>query len=152
MKRKLIAPLVMASAIAGAFLFQTQPAFTQVSTLTASTARDPGVRFGPANAGDPIPGLTANERAFFDSGLEDFSSTEVVADGLGPRMNMDSCGGCHSQPAIGGTSPAVNPQVAFANKDGGTDHVPSFISARGPVREARFVRNPDGSADGGVHA
>jgi CxxC motif-containing protein (DUF1111 family) len=152
MKRKLIAPLAMASAIAGIFLLQAEPAFTQVTTLAASGARDPGVRFGPANAGDPIPGLTANERAFFDSGLEDFSSTEVVADGLGPRMNLDSCSGCHSQPAVGGTSPAVNPQVAFANKDGGTDSVPSFVSARGPVREARFVRNPDGTADGGVHA
>ena len=40
-------------------------------------------------------------------------------------MNLDSCGGCHSQPAIGGTSPAVNPQVAFANQNGGTDTVPS---------------------------
>jgi CxxC motif-containing protein (DUF1111 family) len=42
--------------------------------------------------------------------------------------------------------------VAFAHKDGGTDSVPSFIKANGPVREARFVKNPDGTADGGVHA
>ena len=67
-------------------------------------------------------------------------------------MNLDSCGGCHSQPAIGGTSPAVNPQVAFATKGGQTNRVPPFITANGPVREARFVRNPDGSPDGGVHA
>jgi len=56
------------------------------------------------------------------------------------------------QAALGGTSPFVNPQVAFAGKDGGTDRVPSFIAANGPVREARFVKNPDGTADGGVHA
>jgi len=37
-------------------------------------------------------------------------------------------------------------------RHGGTDSVPSFISTNGPVREARFVRNPDGTADGGVHA
>ena len=67
-------------------------------------------------------------------------------------MNLDSCGGCHAQPAIGGSSPAVNPQVAFANLSGGTDAVPPFLSINGPVREARFVRNPDGTADGGVHA
>src|SRR5215471_6656289 len=30
--------------------------------------------------------------------------------------------------------------------------VPSFITPNGPVREARFVRNADGSPDGGVHA
>jgi CxxC motif-containing protein (DUF1111 family) len=29
--------------------------------------------------------------------------------------------------------------------------LPSFITANGPVREARFVRNADGSPDGGVH-
>ena len=29
--------------------------------------------------------------------------------------------------------------------------VPSFITSDGPVREARFIRNPDGSPDGGVH-
>src|SRR6266436_4502430 len=66
-------------------------------------------------------------------------------------MNLDGCAGCHSQPAIGGTSPAVNPQVAFASKDGGTDRVPFFITLNGPVREARFKFNPDGSRDGGVH-
>jgi CxxC motif-containing protein (DUF1111 family) len=46
----------------------------------------------------------------------------------------------------------VNPQFAFANKDGGTDSVPPFITVDGPVREARFIKNPDGTADGGVHA
>src|SRR6266853_151173 len=28
----------------------------------------------------------------------------------------------------------------------------AFVTANGPVREARFVLNPDGTADGGVHA
>ena len=67
-------------------------------------------------------------------------------------MNLDSCSGCHLQPEVGGTSPFVNPQVAFANKMNATNTVPSFITANGPVREARFVRNPDGTPDGGVHA
>ena len=102
--------------------------------------------------GAPLPGLRGTELLFFNTGKADFASTEEVADGLGPRMNLDSCGGCHMQPAVGGTSPAVNPQVAFASKDGGTDTLPSFVRADGPVREARFVKNPDGSPDGGVHA
>src|SRR5437879_8295502 len=67
-------------------------------------------------------------------------------------MNLDSCAGCHAQPATGGTSPFTNPQVAFANANGATNRVPPFIQADGPVREARFVRNPDGTRDGGVHA
>jgi CxxC motif-containing protein (DUF1111 family) len=66
-------------------------------------------------------------------------------------MNLGSCGGCHLHPALGGTSPPVNPQIAFANKKGAANTVPSFITLNGPVREARFVRNPDGTPDGGVH-
>jgi CxxC motif-containing protein (DUF1111 family) len=66
-------------------------------------------------------------------------------------MNLGSCAGCHLQPAVGGTSPAVNPQVAFATLNGATNTLPSFITSNGPVREARFVKNADETPDGGVH-
>jgi len=115
-------------------------------------AQDPGVRGGTAAAGGPLDGVTDHENEYFLAGKEEFEEAEEVAEGLGPTLNLDSCGGCHSQPAIGGTSPAINPQVAFATARGGRDVVPPFLSADGPVREARFIRNPDGSADGGVHA
>ncbi|MBO0736523.1 MAG: hypothetical protein J2P48_08130 [Alphaproteobacteria bacterium] len=52
---------------------------------------------------------------------------------------------CHAQPAVGGSSPAVNPQVALSTLDGAQNTVPSFITANGPVREARFV-NQSGAA------
>lgn len=117
-----------------------------------SSARDPGPRAGNGDAGAPIANLTGPQMTAFIAGKEDFEGVENVEDGLGPTMNLDSCGGCHSQPSIGGTSPSVNPQVAFARKDGATNKLPSFITASGPVREARFVRNADGSPDGGVHA
>jgi CxxC motif-containing protein (DUF1111 family) len=122
--------------------------------ITSSTvnAVDPGPRAGTAGAGAPLAGLSAHQLEYFNAGLEDFAEAEDVPDGLGPRMNLDSCGGCHSQPSVGGTSPAVNPQVAFATLDGGTDAVPPFLAANGPVREARFVFNHDGTRDGGVHA
>jgi CxxC motif-containing protein (DUF1111 family) len=42
--------------------------------------------------------------------------------------------------------------VAVATANGAKNTVPSFITANGPVREVRFVRNPDGTPDGGVHA
>jgi CxxC motif-containing protein (DUF1111 family) len=122
--------------------------------MTSSTvnAVDPGPRAGAAGAGGPLEGLSAHQLEYFNAGLEDFAEAESIKDGVGPRMNLDSCGGCHAQPAIGGTSPAVNPQVAFATLNGGTDSVPPFLSASGPVREARFVFNRDGTRDGGVHA
>jgi CxxC motif-containing protein (DUF1111 family) len=122
--------------------------------LASSTfnAVDPGPRAGAAGAGVPIAGLSPNQLTYFSGGQADFVEAESVADGLGPRMNLDSCVGCHAHPAIGGSSPAVNPQVAFATLGGATDLLPPFLSAGGPVREARFVFNPDGTRDGGVHA
>jgi CxxC motif-containing protein (DUF1111 family) len=117
----------------------------------ASAQVDPGVRPGAAGAGQPLAGLTANELAFFNAGLEDFEEAEGVGDGLGPRFNLDSCGGCHLQPDVGGTSPAVNPQVAAATAFGAQNTVPSFITLNGPVREARFKFLPGGLPDGGVH-
>ncbi len=115
-------------------------------------ARDPGVRGGPAGAGDMITGLTATQQDFFTAGKADFEEEEVVGDGLGPRFNLDSCTGCHAQPAVGGTSPAVNPQVAVATAFGARNAVPSFIRLYGPVREARLKLKSDGTPDGGVHA
>ncbi len=154
MKSKFVAPLSLAGSVAALFLFQVDFVSSQQSFGADSQFRasDPSVRGGAAGAGGQIDGLSFNQQAFFASGLADFNSAEEVDEGLGPRMNLDGCGGCHLQPAVGGTSPFVNPQVAFAKKDGGTDSVPSFISANGPVREARFVKNADGTADGGVHA
>src|SRR5919201_3942479 len=125
----------------------------QVFTAAAITrAQDPGVRTGLPDSGDPLAGVTGPELQCFLAGKQDFVEADDIADGLGPRMNLDSCGGCHAQPAVGGSSPAINPQVAFATKNGGHDAVPSFITLNGPVREAGFVANPDGTRDGGVHA
>jgi len=119
---------------------------------TAALAQvDPGVRGGPAGAGQPLPNLTASELAFFEAGLEDFEEAEGIGDGLGPRFNLDGCGGCHLQPAVGGTSGPVNPQVSVATAFGARNTVPPFITLNGPIREARFKRTPAGARDGGVH-
>src|SRR5467141_1151458 len=153
MKSKLVAPLSLAAAVAVLFSLQIEMASSQLAApATSFTAQDPGVRGGAPGAGGPIAGLSSTESAFFTRSRDTFQEVDGVAQGLGPRMNLDQCSGCHLQPAVGGTSPFVNPQVAFAGKDGGTDFVPPIIKANGPVREARFVRNPDGTADGGVHA
>ena len=157
MNRKWMLLALPATALAVAAAFSIPPVASQSTLLSdrdgdRTRARDPGVRGGTAGAGAPLDGLTENELRFFERGKEDFNDEERVRDGLGPRMNLDSCGGCHAQPAIGGTSPALNPQVAFASKFGGTDFVPPFVLIDGPVREARFVRNADGTPDGGVHA
>ena len=115
-------------------------------------AVDPGPRAGAPGAGDPLPGLSQAEIDLFNAAKDQFNQVEAVPDGLGPRYNLDSCGGCHIFPTVGGSSPPTNnPQIASATADGATNTVPSFITANGPIREVRFVNNPDGSPDGGVH-
>jgi CxxC motif-containing protein (DUF1111 family) len=113
---------------------------------------DPGVRPGPPGAGTVIAGMEGGEQDFFTNhGVPIFNEVEGVANGLGPRFNLNSCAGCHAQPAVGGSSPAINPQVSDASSMAPGNTVPSFLTVNGPVREVRFVRNPDGTPDGGVH-
>src|SRR6266513_6358946 len=139
--------LLLALLVAGFLFFRSDISF---SSDSLPAARDPGVRGGAAGVGGPIPELTEAELALFTAAQAEFEEEEDVADGLGPTMNLGSCSGCHLQPSVGGTSPALNPQVAFAGINGAANAVPSFITPAGPVREARFVRNPDGTPDGGV--
>jgi CxxC motif-containing protein (DUF1111 family) len=147
MNRKFIVLFLIAGLLS--FLLLQGP---DVGSQLQSMARDPGVRGGAAGAGGPYEYLTQTQLAFFQAGQDDFAEAEEVAEGLGPTMNLDSCGSCHMQPAIGGSSPAINPQVVFATKNGAINKLPPFITPDGPVREARFIRNPDGTPDGGVHA
>jgi CxxC motif-containing protein (DUF1111 family) len=115
-------------------------------------AHDPGVRTGASGAGAPLSGMDSYEQAYFAAAQAVFVTPEGIGDGLGPRFNLDSCAGCHAQPSVGGSSPIVNPQIAIASAYGARNSVPSFISANGPIREARFKLNADGTPDGGVHA
>jgi len=126
--------------------------------LTASftdAQTDPGPRGGVAGAGGPIAGLSTNELTSFNVGADAFQEEASVTGsvpgteaGLGPRFNMTSCAGCHAQPAIGGSSPASNPQViGGVAQQSQIDAVVALgiISESGPVREVRF------KSDGGVH-
>jgi len=130
--------------------------------FTASLAlcqRDPGPQPQPVPATTYLPNMTAAELASFQEGLSRFMEIDSVAGtepgatgtGLGPRFNHNSCAGCHAHPYTGGSSPALNPQVQMATDYGARNQLPDFIQPNGPVREARFVRNPDGTPDGGVH-
>ena len=126
-----------------------------------NTAKDPGPRTGTSGAGNFIGGLTSSQQAYFTDGQTRFQEVETVQNGknngLGPTFNSNSCSSCHAQPAIGGTSPSVNPQIAVANLDGAANTIPPFITLNGPVREARFKFATDrngrvtNTPDGGVH-
>ena len=133
--------------------------------IAAWGQQDPGPRAGTSAAGGYYPTLNPNEQTFFNQAATRFQEVTSVSgnieagSGLGPTFNGNSCAMCHAQPAVGGSSPGLtspqnpiaNPQVALATLDQATNTVPSFITANGPVREARFIRNANGSPDGGVH-
>ena len=120
---------------------------------------DPGPRPGKASAGGYYPTLDSTEQAAFYAGVQTFNEVEDVGDGLGPGFNSNSCGSCHSQPAALGSSPSPfspqvpqqNPQISAAQADGATNSIPTFVTPDGPIREARFIRQSDGRADGSVH-
>ena len=143
---------------------------------------DPGVRGGQSYAGGPLEGLSAADTALFFQGWERFKQTYSVSGtfetgaGLGPTFNAIGCSQCHAQPSAGGssTSPASpqvrrvvlhgdrlaldvqpNPQTALGSLHrlpNAEQPVPSFITRDGPIRVARFIRKPDGTPDGEVHA
>jgi len=140
-----------------------------LQTSALATAIDPGPRGGPPGAGGTFavldntnPAANTADLDFFAQALLRFQEVDSVSgtiengNGLGPIFNHNSCAACHIQPAIGGSSPAANPQVVnnFAHLDGATNaaDLTKFLSATGPIREVRFIQNPNGSLDGGVHA
>jgi len=162
---------ILAAAFAG--LSATTALLGQTTAVSSGAVHDPGVRAGGVTVGQPLSSLSAAELQFFQDGMARFLQVDSVGgtisgetgNGLGPTFNSNSCGSCHSQPAVGGSSPSTsqypnigpNPQIAAANDAGAGNTVPFFITAGGPVREARFpyLVNSNGTLsstpDGGVH-
>jgi len=140
MKIASVLPLMLLFLV-GIALAQTDPGVQSASRGTGATIINPG--------NDPN-GFTA----FFQDGLTRFQEVETVSGsanvGLGPRFNSNSCSSCHAQPAVGGTGAATNPQFSFVNNGVAPGNTtPSFITANGPTREARFpfFFNPNGSVN-----
>lgn len=57
--------------------------------------------------GDPLRGLTREQRRLFDEGKTAFGRTFTPEEGLGPLFNADSCGECHESPVPGGSGDEV---------------------------------------------
>ena len=149
------------------------PESTGTNNNNFSQPRDPGVRAGSVNAGQPLSTLSPSQLQFFQDGLARFVQIDSVSGGaagepgkgLGPGFNSNSCASCHAQPSVGGTSPSAtiypflgqNPQTTVGFDAGASNQIPFFITADGPVREARFpfAVSSGGSItqtpDGGVH-
>src|SRR5262249_16314300 len=135
------------------------PALQQNVPLPATvTATDPGPRPLPASAGSFLTTLSSNEQQIEPSITTEFNRTHDVVvtspvdGGLGPRFNENSCASCHAYPAVGGSSPPNNPMFSIYNFNGANNTMPFFISASGPILEARFINQPGTNIpDGTVH-
>ena len=141
------------------------------AVVAQNPAKDPGVRSGSVDSGSELASVIgAAPDEYFLDGKSRFQAVESVQggknNGLGPRLNSNSCSGCHAQPAIGGSSPSTtafpfigpNPETLVTSENPTQNPFPSFITIDGPAREARFkfFLNRDGSInqnmpDGGVH-
>jgi len=143
---KITAVLVVVLSLAGATFAQHHGGGGGGGGGGTGAAVDPGVQAASRGTGATIisprndpTGYTA----FFADGLARFQAVEQVSNaanvGLGPRFNSNSCSSCHAFPAVGGSGPATNPQFAFVKEGVAPNNTtPSFITANGPTREARF--------------
>jgi CxxC motif-containing protein (DUF1111 family) len=136
---------------------------------------DPDSRYARAQAASAcFPGLSPAVQTFCEQAVIRFQQINSVSGatvstgvpgfiaagtvesgvGLGPTFNNLGCTICHSQPSVlgAGVAPSspqfpgqANPAIAVATLDGAKNTVPSFLTAAGPLREARFT------TDGNVH-
>lgn len=130
----------------------------------------PADTIGDGGAGNVVS-FNSNLTGFWFQALAVFEVNTVVGPeqqtggstfpGLGPSFNAISCFQCHSQPTVGGSAPGKtrgvptpgfpngNPQVGDAPTAAQLQAVSSFITATGPVREARFPNGAPG--DDSIH-
>lgn len=95
--------------------------------------------------GDPIVGLSREQRAEFERGRLVFERVFTPATGLGPLFNADACAECHEEPVTGGPGDeierhAVIPAHVAALHD---QAAAAFSGASVPTEDAA----PDGACD-----
>ena len=84
-----------------------------------------------AKAGEPILGLTPNQRVLFEVGKAAYSKPFTAAEGLGPAFNATSCATCHESP-IGGWGGTTVQHFGRIESNGTFNFLEEF---GGPVRQ-----------------
>src|SRR5712675_1844979 len=67
--------------------------------------------------GDPLAGLSREERARFERGRVEFERVFTPETGLGPLFNGASCAECHESPVTGGAGEEVETHVGAFHPD-----------------------------------
>ncbi len=110
---------------------------------------DPGPRDGAADAGGFYEGLTARRRSKPSRSARRNSTRPTTSrkGSVRPSISTAAAVAIRNQPSA---APARR-SIRRRRWPTQFNMLPPFITVDGPVREARFVRNADGSPDGGVH-
>ena len=90
----------------------------------------------PVAPGDPLPGLTRDEKEDFRQGRVEFDRVFTPETGLGPLFNADSCAECHEEPVSGGPGDEVEVHATALLPDGSCD---PLLELGGPVYQQRVT-------------
>ena len=91
----------------------------------------------PVKPGDPLPGLSREERDRFDRGQAVFDSVFTPETGLGPLFNAEACGECHEDPVTGGSGDEIELHAtAFRAPETSCD---PLVDQGGPVFQTRVT-------------
>jgi CxxC motif-containing protein (DUF1111 family) len=66
----------------------------------------------PPKPGEPLDGLTPEQRDQFERGRSEFQRVFAPDTGLGPLFNADSCAECHESPVAGGSGDEMEVHAA----------------------------------------
>ena len=89
-----------------------------------------GCQTEPPKLGEPVAGLTPEQRAQFNAGKKIFAREFEPKDGLGPLFNSVSCAECHEAPVLGGTGDEIE---IHATRYRGGCSCDSLLEEGGPV-------------------
>jgi CxxC motif-containing protein (DUF1111 family) len=86
--------------------------------------------------GDPLEGLTRDQKAQFERGRVVFDSAFTPETGVGPLFNAESCVACHGNPTSGGFGAQVEVHVGVLRSNGVCD---PLVQQGGPVIQQRVT-------------
>jgi CxxC motif-containing protein (DUF1111 family) len=99
-----------------------------------------------APAGQPLPGLTAEELAKFQQGQALFAHDFTPQEGLGPLFRAQACSTCHISPVVGGADPTTNENVThFTVRNGQSETFFQAFEFGGPVQQHKSIKGMAGT-------
>ncbi len=88
----------------------------------------------PPKPGDPLAGLTRDQKERFNRGRAEFQRVFTPETGLGPLFNANACAECHEDPVAGGSGDEVEVHAAAFHEAAATGLVcDPLVEKGGPV-------------------